>query len=102
MDEGASTCVMSSSCWKAISSLALNSSPNALEVFDGRESKPLGVLAILPVNLKGKTINVEVKVVDAKLNYNLLLGRSWNRAMLCVPSTLFRVLKFPQKQRLLL
>ena len=31
MDEDASACIMSSSCWKAIGSPALNSSPNALE-----------------------------------------------------------------------
>ena len=68
VDEGASTCIMSSSCWKSIGSLALNSSPNALEAFDGRESKPLGVLASLPITLKGKIVNVEVEVVDAKLN----------------------------------
>ena len=76
VDEGASTYVMSSSCWKTIGSPALNSSPNALKVFDGRESKPLGVLASLPITLKGKTVNVEVEVVDAKLNYNILLSHS--------------------------
>ena len=95
MEEGESTCIMSSACWKAIGSPALNSSPNALEAFDGRESKPLGVLASLPITLQGKTVNVEVEVIDAKLNYNILLGRSWTHAMLCIPSTLFRLLKFP-------
>ena len=76
VDEGASTFVMSSACWKAIDSPALTSSPNALEAFDGRESKPLGVLASLPITLQGKTVNVEVDVVDAKLNCNILLSRS--------------------------
>ena len=76
VEEGASTCVMSFICWKAIGSLVLTSSPNALEAFDGRESKPLGVLASLPITLEGKIVNVEVKVVDAKLNYNILLGCS--------------------------
>ena len=68
MDEGASTCVMSSAYWKAIGSLALTSSPNALEAFDGREPKPLGVLTSLPITLQGKTVTVEVEIVDAKLN----------------------------------
>ena len=68
MDEGASMCIMSSSCWKAIGSLALNSSPNALKAIDGRESNPLGVIASFLITLKGKTVNVEVEVVDAKLN----------------------------------
>ena len=74
VDKGASTCVMSSACWKAIGSPALTSSPNALEAFDGQESKPLVVLASLPITLQGNTVNVEVELVDAKLNYNLLLG----------------------------
>ena len=89
VDEGASTCVMSSACWKAIGSQALSSSPNALEAFDGRESKPLGVLESLPITLQGKTINVEVELVNAKLKYNILLDCSWTHAMLCVPSTIF-------------
>ena len=84
VDEGASTSVMSSTCWKGITSPTLNSSPNALEAFDGRESCPLGVLASLAIVLEGKTVNVEVEVVDVKLNYNLLLGRSWTHAMLCI------------------
>lgn len=78
----------------------MNSSPNALEAFDGRESKPLGVLASLPITLKGKIVNVEVEVVDAKIHYNILLGRSWTHAMLCIPSTLFRVLKFPHEGKI--
>ena len=97
VDEGASTCVMSSSCWKAIGSQALNSSPNALEAFDGRESKPLGVIASLPITLKGNIVNVEVEALDAKLNYNILLGHSWTHTMLCIPSTLFHVLHFPHE-----
>lgn len=76
------------------------SSPNALEAFDGRESKPLGVLESLAITLQGKTVNVEVEVVDAKLNYNILLGRSWTHAMLYVPSTVFRLLKFPHKGKI--
>ena len=68
VDEGASTYVMSSACWKDICSPALTSSPNSLEAFDGRESKPLGVLSSLPITLQGKTVNVEVEVFDTKLN----------------------------------
>jgi len=101
VDEGASTCVMSSACWKAIGSLALNSFPNALEAFDGRELKHLGVLASLPINLQGNKISVKVEVIDAKLNYNILLSCSWTHAMLCVTSTLFRLLKFPHEGRIL-
>ncbi len=38
IDEGASTCIMSISYWKAIGSSTLNQSPNTLEAFNGRDS----------------------------------------------------------------
>ena len=83
------------SFWKAIGSPALNQSLNTLEAFDGRDSRPFGILPNFPITLEGKTVSVEVEVVDAKLNYNILLGHSWTHVMLCVLSTLFRVLRFP-------
>jgi hypothetical protein len=43
---------------------------------------------------------VEVEVFDAPLDYNLLLGRSWNYAMQVVVATFFRVLLFPHKGRI--
>ena len=52
VDEGASTYIMSSTCWKATGSPSLTSSPNALEAFDGRESKPLGVLVSFSITRK--------------------------------------------------
>jgi hypothetical protein len=40
---------------------------------------------------------VEVEVVDAPLDYNLLLGWSWTYAMQAVVAIFFRVLLFPHK-----
>jgi hypothetical protein len=40
---------------------------------------------------------VEVEVVDAPLDYNLLLGRSWTYAMQDVVATVFQVLLFPHE-----
>ena len=74
IDEGASTCIMSVACWKAIGSPTLSQSPTTLEAFDGRESHPYGILQRLPITLEGKMVKVEVEVVDANLTYNLLLG----------------------------
>jgi len=72
--EGASTCIMFVLCWKAINSPPLNQSPNTLEAFDGRGSCPYGILTNLLITLEGKTVELEVEVVDVNLNYNLLLG----------------------------
>jgi hypothetical protein len=43
---------------------------------------------------------VEVEVVDASLDYNLLLGRSWTYAMQAVVATVFWVLLFPHKDQI--
>jgi hypothetical protein len=40
---------------------------------------------------------VEVEVVDAPLDYNILLGHSWTYAMQAVVATIFRVLLFPHE-----
>jgi hypothetical protein len=97
IDEGASTCVMSFACWKAIGSPPLNESQNTLKAFNGSSFKPYGVLPSLPVTLEGKTVQVEVEVFDAPLDYNLLLGRSWIDSMRAVVSTLFHVVRFPHQ-----
>ena len=47
------------------------------------------------VELGGKTISIQVEVVDAPLDYNLLLGRNWFYAMTVVASTVFRTVQFP-------
>jgi hypothetical protein len=44
---------------------------------------------------------VEVEVVNAYLNYNLLLGRSWTYAMQVVVAKVFRVLLFPHKGQIM-
>jgi hypothetical protein len=89
VDEGASTCVMSLACWKAIGQPALSPSPTLLTAFDGRSFRPHGIVPSFPVQLGGKTVCVEVEVVDAPLDYNLLLGRSWTYAMQAVVATVF-------------
>ena len=46
------------------------------EAFDGHDLRPFGVLPNLAITLEGNTVQVEAEIVDANLNYNLLLGRS--------------------------
>ena len=40
-------------------------------------------------------MSVEVEVVDAPLDYNILLGRNWMYSMQAVASSLFQVVCFP-------
>jgi hypothetical protein len=89
MDEGALTCVMSLVCWKGLKSPTLNKSPMILRTFDGQGFHPHGILQSLPIQLGGKTLIVDVKVVDAPLDYNVLLGRSRFYAMTIIASSVF-------------
>jgi hypothetical protein len=72
VDEGASTCVMSLACWKAIGQPVLSPSPTLLTYFDGHSFRPHGIIPSFLVQLGGKTMCVEVEVVDASLDYNIL------------------------------
>jgi hypothetical protein len=89
VDEGASTCIMSLACWKAIGQPILSLSPALLTAFDGHSFRAHGIIPSFPVQLGGKTMCVEVEVVDAPLDYNLLLGRSWTYAMQAMVATVF-------------
>jgi hypothetical protein len=100
VDEGTSTCVMSLVCWKAIGQPILSPSPTLLTDFDDHSFRPHGIIPSFPMQLGGKTVCVEVEVVDASLDYNILLGRSWTYSMQVVVATVFWVLLFPHEGRI--
>ena len=52
-----------------------------LKAFDGHVFKPHGIVPAFPITLGGKTVNVEVEVVNTPIDYNLLLSQSWTYAM---------------------
>ena len=56
---------------------------------------PYGILSKLQVELGGKTVEIEVEVIDGNLDYNILLGMPWIYAMVVVVSTYFRKIAFP-------
>ena len=55
----------------------LTTSQTILKAFDGHLFTPHGILAAFPIELGGKTVTLEVEVVNAPLDYNLLLRHSW-------------------------
>jgi hypothetical protein len=97
IDEGASTCVMLLACWKAIGQPVLSLSPTLLTAFDSRSFIAHGIIPSFLVQLGGKTVCVEVEVVDAPIDYNLMLGGIWAYAMHAVVAIVFWVLLFPHK-----
>ena len=88
---------MSLTCWKALGSPELVTSPMTLKAFDRRGFQPHGIISSLVVELGGKTISIQVEVVDSPLDYNLLLGRNWFYAMTVVTSMVFQTLLLSPK-----
>ena len=88
---------MSLNFWKNLRYLTLNQSPTILKAFDGRGFHSFGILQDLPIEVEGKTVNIYMEVVDAPLDYNLLLGRSWYYAMTIFVSSAFQLIIFPHK-----
>ena len=72
-----------------------------LTAFDGRSFQSHKIIPSLKVHLGGKTIAIEVEVVDAPLDYNILLVRNWMYSMQAVASSLFRVVCFPFNGKML-
>lgn len=68
--------------------------------FDERGFKPYGILNSLAVELGGKSISIDVEVVDVPLDYNLLLGRSWFYVMTVVTYSIFHTLQFPHQGKI--
>ena len=68
IDEGASTCVMSNSVWKQLRSPELAPSTITLRAWYGHASQPIGLFRNCPITLAGKTVCVDVEVIDAPLD----------------------------------
>jgi hypothetical protein len=92
--------MMSLACWKAIGQPELSLSPTFLTDFDGRLFRPHGIIPSFHVQLGGKIMCVEVELVNAPLEYNILLGRSWTYVMHAMITTIFRVLCIPHKAQI--
>nr|KUM45854.1 hypothetical protein ABT39_MTgene2208 [Picea glauca] len=66
-----------------------------LRAYDGFISQPEGLYQNVPIELEGKMVLIDIEVVDAPLDYNILLGRSYMYAMKAVSSLVFRTMMFP-------
>jgi hypothetical protein len=100
IDEGASTCIMSKTVWQKLGSPELLPSAITLRAYDGRPSSPEGLFQNVPVELGGKTILIDIEVIDAQLDYNILLGHTYMYAMKAVVSSVFRTIMFPHNGKI--
>jgi len=89
-------------CWRALGSLALILSPTTLKEFEGHGFQPHRLLKSFVVTLKGKIFLVDIKVVDAPLDYNFLLGHSWFYVMIVIACSVFRILQFLHQRNIII
>ena len=91
---------MFASVWKQLRSPELAPSTITLCAWDGHASQPIGLFRNCPITIAGKTICFVVEVIDALLEYNILLGRSYTYAMSVVPSAVHRKILFPHNGKI--
>ena len=73
--KGASITILSSTAWQAVGSPLLVPATDQILAFNRRTTSPLGILPQLPITLEGKTVCIDVMVVQGPLDSNILLGR---------------------------
>ena len=59
------------------------------------------ILPHVPITLAGKTVLNDIEVVNAQLDYNLLLRRSYMYAMRAIASTIFHLMRFPHEGKIM-
>ncbi len=86
---------MSSTAWEALGSPMLLSANGVISAFNRTTNLPLGILSQLLIFLGGKTIFIDVLVVQGPLDFNLFFGRDYIYTMKSIASSLFQVMHFP-------
>jgi hypothetical protein len=92
---------MSKSVWQKLGSLELIPYAITLRAYDGRPSSPEGLFQNVPVELGGKTVLIEIDIINAMLNYNIFFGCSYMYAMKVVTSSVFQTMMFPHNGKII-
>jgi hypothetical protein len=100
IDEGASTCIMSKFVWQKLGSPEIVPSSITLRAYDCLPSSPEGIFQNVPRELGGKTIMVDIQVIDAPLDYNILFECSYMYVMKALASSLFHTMIFPHNVKI--
>jgi hypothetical protein len=86
---------MSKLVWQKLFSPELIPPTITLRAYDGQPSSPEGFFQNVSIELRGKTILINIEDIDASLDYNILFGHSYMYAMKVVASSVFRMMMFP-------
>ena len=77
---------MSFKCWQALGSPRLVQSHTVQKEFDGNSFSPHTLIVSFPIKWCGNNVTLDVEVVDAPIDYNIILGHSWIHAMMAIVS----------------
>jgi hypothetical protein len=100
IDEGVSVSILSFVACHASGCPHLAPVTQNLLDFNRRTNQLLGTLPQFPVTLGGKTVFIDVMVVQDPLHFSLLLGQDYVYAMKAIVSTLIHVIYFPHDGRI--
>ena len=89
VNEGSSASIISSLTWKALGSPKLLVVDNQFLAYDRKPGESMRVLPQFPITLGGKTVLINMMVVDCPLDFNMLLECDFVYAMNVVVSSLF-------------
>ena len=88
---------MSNNLWQKLGALEHKPFVITLRAYDGRPSTPICLFQNVPVCIAGKMVHIDIEVLDAHLDYNILLGWSDMYAMSDIASSIFRIMMFPRE-----
>ena len=91
---------MSLGCCKDLGSPTLKPSHTILKAFDGHLFPHHGLIPACPIELGGNIVKVDVEVVDAPVDYNILLGHSWIHPMMTIVYSIFQVVRSPHQNKM--
>jgi hypothetical protein len=80
---------MSKVVWQKLGSPELVPSSITLRAYDGQPSSPEGLFQNVPIEVGGKTILIDIEVIDTPLDYNIFFIHSYMYAMKGVASSVF-------------
>ena len=93
--------MMVTSDWKKLGSPNLSPSTITLHPWDGHPSQPFSLYHNCPIIVVGKIFLIDIKFIDAPLDYNILLVPSYTYSMFFVASSIFCKMCFPHNGKII-
>jgi len=81
---------MDASVWKQLGSPDMSPSTITLCAWDGHPSQPLGSNQNFPITVAHNMVSTDIKIIDAPLDYNILLVHHYTYAMTVIASSISR------------